>query len=336
MISEIIIASGNPGKAREIAKILSQAQILAQAEYGADGLGIRVLTIKEAIGETPEVVENGLSLSDNAWLKADAARSALTSADKARSAGAIVAADDSGLFVDCLGGRPGIHSARYGGAGATYADKIQMLLKEIGAAEEAQAIEAQAAEIGAAEEAHTTEIAAAEARGSEARAAEDPAASRGAEAQTTEEVHAVEEAQAVEAQAAMIGAAEDPADSRAAAEEAQAVEAQAAEIGAACFRAAEDPAASRGAAGFRAASFRCVMAVSCPDGGRYTAEGECRGLITHAPTGSNGFGYDPIFFAPQYGRTMAELTEAEKNRISHRGIAVRRMAAIIKSLTEQR
>jgi XTP/dITP diphosphohydrolase len=71
----------------------------------------------------------------------------------------------------------------------------------------------------------------------------------------------------------------------------------------------------------RTARFRCVIAVAHPGGAVDTVEGTCEGYITTEPRGSNGFGYDPIFFLPEYGKTIAELAPEVKNRISHRGRA---------------
>ena len=71
----------------------------------------------------------------------------------------------------------------------------------------------------------------------------------------------------------------------------------------------------------RTARFRCVIVVACPDGAQLTADGTCEGLITAAPQGSGGFGYDPIFFHPPSGRTFGELPAAVKNRLSHRAVA---------------
>jgi len=72
----------------------------------------------------------------------------------------------------------------------------------------------------------------------------------------------------------------------------------------------------------RRARFRCVVAVAQPDGAMITGEGIREGLIAHEPRGSNGFGYDPIFYMPGYRATMAELEPVIKNRISHRALAV--------------
>lgn len=71
----------------------------------------------------------------------------------------------------------------------------------------------------------------------------------------------------------------------------------------------------------RAARFRCVIALAWPDGRAAVAEGVVEGRIAREPRGEHGFGYDPIFFVPEYGCTMAELPEEVKNRISHRARA---------------
>jgi len=73
----------------------------------------------------------------------------------------------------------------------------------------------------------------------------------------------------------------------------------------------------------RTARFRCVIAIVLPGDGAYYAEGACEGWIAAAPRGGHGFGYDPIFALAGTERRMAELTMAEKNRISHRGQAFR-------------
>lgn len=71
------------------------------------------------------------------------------------------------------------------------------------------------------------------------------------------------------------------------------------------------------------ARFRCTIAISTPEGGLYYSGGQVRGEIIPEERGSHGFGYDPIFLLPELGRTMAELTMAEKNRLSHRARALR-------------
>ena len=72
----------------------------------------------------------------------------------------------------------------------------------------------------------------------------------------------------------------------------------------------------------RTARFRCLIVVTTPDGTFHQAEGVCEGYIALSPAGKGGFGYDPVFYLPAYGCTMAELSFAEKNRISHRARAV--------------
>lgn len=64
----------------------------------------------------------------------------------------------------------------------------------------------------------------------------------------------------------------------------------------------------------------------------FVVRGEFRGVICHAPAGCGGFGYDPLFFLPEYGMTSAEITAEEKNRISHRGKAVRSFGEVLKSI----
>ena len=71
----------------------------------------------------------------------------------------------------------------------------------------------------------------------------------------------------------------------------------------------------------RRAAFECAVSIAVPSGPALTYEARCEGLIAEAASGSNGFGYDPIFFYPPYNKTFAELTIQEKNRISHRGKA---------------
>lgn len=71
----------------------------------------------------------------------------------------------------------------------------------------------------------------------------------------------------------------------------------------------------------RTARFRCVIAIATPRGQVHICEGECSGLILGEPRGEGGFGYDPVFWLPELGRTMAELAPEEKNRVSHRGRA---------------
>ena len=71
----------------------------------------------------------------------------------------------------------------------------------------------------------------------------------------------------------------------------------------------------------RAARFRCAIALAEPSGYCRVVEGVIEGVIADRPCGAHGFGYDPIFLVPELGKTMAELTPEQKNRISHRGRA---------------
>ncbi len=75
----------------------------------------------------------------------------------------------------------------------------------------------------------------------------------------------------------------------------------------------------------RGARFKCVIAVVFPGGREILAEGMCKGRIGSKEKGRRGFGYDPLFVLPNYGKTMAELPLKEKNRISHRGKALRKI-----------
>lgn len=72
----------------------------------------------------------------------------------------------------------------------------------------------------------------------------------------------------------------------------------------------------------RTARFRCAVAIAEPGGETAIAEGMCEGRIAIAPSGINGFGYDPVFFLPEHGCTMAELHDRVKNSVSHRARAV--------------
>ena len=77
----------------------------------------------------------------------------------------------------------------------------------------------------------------------------------------------------------------------------------------------------RGAA-TRNAHFACAVACAFPDGRTLTAEGRCDGTIAFAPMGTDGFGYDPVFFVPELRKTFAQLTAEEKSAVSHRGRAL--------------
>jgi len=186
----VIIATKNRGKSREIKEILKVDSV----RY----IDLNDLDFKD------EIVEYGKSFEENALIKAT------TIFDRY---GIPVIADDSGLEVDVLNGRPGVYSARYAGENATDQENNELLLSELSKVPDIK----------------------------------------------------------------------------------------------------------------RKARFVCV-AVFYYDRDRYVVErGEVEGYITHNPVGTNGFGYDPIFYLPEFKKTMAELSSEEKNRISHRGQAFRRL-----------
>ncbi len=82
----------------------------------------------------------------------------------------------------------------------------------------------------------------------------------------------------------------------------------------------------------RTARFRCVIAIATPEGKTEVCYGECHGIIALEPKGANGFGYDPVFFLPELGMTMAELPLQTKNRLSHRARACKRARQLLKKL----
>lgn len=81
--------------------------------------------------------------------------------------------------------------------------------------------------------------------------------------------------------------------------------------------------------GKRQARFVCVIAIATPDGKVEFCSGECDGIIALKPRGNRGFGYDPVFYLPEMGKTMAELPPEVKNRISHRGRAAEKARAFL-------
>ena len=80
----------------------------------------------------------------------------------------------------------------------------------------------------------------------------------------------------------------------------------------------------------RKCRFVSAITLCMPSGDIVTARGECPGTLAYAPQGENGFGYDPIFYVPEKGKYMAELSSEEKNAISHRGKALRKMKEMLK------
>ena len=85
----------------------------------------------------------------------------------------------------------------------------------------------------------------------------------------------------------------------------------------------------------RQAAFHCVVALAWPDGRCETYDGQVSGLIMRGGRGDGGFGYDPLFIVPEYGKTMAELPLEIKNRISHRGTALRKVIPLLMELADQ-
>ena len=83
----------------------------------------------------------------------------------------------------------------------------------------------------------------------------------------------------------------------------------------------------------RTAHFICVIAIATPEGKVETCTGECTGLITFEPRGNRGFGYDPVFLLPEFGKTMAELPLSLKNVISHRYKAALQVPDILRKLS---
>ena len=81
----------------------------------------------------------------------------------------------------------------------------------------------------------------------------------------------------------------------------------------------------------RTAKFVCSIAVVRPDGSEFTVRGEVCGFLHEKPMGDGGFGYDPIFYVPEFGMTTAQMTKEQKNSISHRGKASRAMAEKLKA-----
>ena len=85
----------------------------------------------------------------------------------------------------------------------------------------------------------------------------------------------------------------------------------------------------------RSARFICVIAMALPDGREFVAEGSCEGMISSEPTGSNGFGYDPVFYIPELKSTMAQISLKDKNRISHRAKALESAYKIFSGMTHE-
>lgn len=84
----------------------------------------------------------------------------------------------------------------------------------------------------------------------------------------------------------------------------------------------------------RNAAFQCVISIAVPTGAALTYEGECKGILTKEPMGDNGFGYDPLFFYPDFNKTFAQLTLEEKGQVSHRGKALKEIANEVDKIIE--
>jgi len=85
----------------------------------------------------------------------------------------------------------------------------------------------------------------------------------------------------------------------------------------------------------RTASFKCALAVATPEGKHDVVTGTCSGVITHEPRGNAGFGYDPVFYYPEYGKTFAELEPEMKDSVSHRRRAIEKLLLILPRSLEQ-
>ncbi|KMY54944.1 nucleoside-triphosphate diphosphatase [Bacillus sp. FJAT-27231] len=193
-MNKVIIATKNEGKAKEFSSLF--------ADYG-----IEVQTLLD-YPSLPDVEETGHTFEENAVLKAEAI---------ADETGQLVIADDSGLSIDALDGRPGVYSARYAGAKKDDEANIQKVLAELKGVPEEK----------------------------------------------------------------------------------------------------------------RTARFHCVLAIARPGEKTVTVSGACEGKITSEKQGANGFGYDPIFWVEDFQKTMAELQPEEKNSISHRGWAMKKLGALL-------
>jgi XTP/dITP diphosphohydrolase len=195
-LKDIVLATRNRHKAAEVAALL-------------DGLGFRIRTLDE-FPHAPEVIEDGVTCEANAVKKAR---------EIADATGLPAVADDTGLEVDALGGRPGVYAARYAGEQATYESNCRKLIHELSGVPLAK----------------------------------------------------------------------------------------------------------------RTARFITVAAFAIPSHQVRITTGELRGLIAETPAGSQGFGYDPVFFVPELGKTLAEMSSEEKNRVSHRAKAFLKLRMLLKS-----
>lgn len=208
--NQLVVATSNRGKLAEFRQLLA-------------GLDVELFTIDDVVRPRPTIIEDGETFEENAIKKAKTV---------AHAAMMLTLADDSGLEVDALDGRPGVRSARFAHERATDAENNAELLSAL------EAINS--------------------------RSASPPP---------------------------------------------------------------------------RTARFRCVLALVDPftdDGAPILVDGTCEGSIAQSPRGSGGFGYDPLFVVENTGKTIAELSDAEKNAVSHRGRAVEKLRPILAKLLAAR
>lgn len=196
---KLLLATGNEHKARELGALLGRVPL-------------ELTTLKE-FPAVPPVVEDGRTLMENAVKKA---------IGPALATGLWALADDTGLEVEALGGRPGVFSARYAGPDCDFKANCEKLLSEL-------------------------------------EGVPPPA---------------------------------------------------------------------------RRAVFRTVVALASPEGRVQCREGLLEGRIASHPVGKNGFGYDPVFFIPDEGRTLAQLDDDEKNALSHRALALKAILPVLEDLAK--
>jgi len=192
----LVLATGNQHKQEEILAMLND-------------LPVKILTLRD-FPQAPVIEEDGLTCEENAIKKAQGI---------AKYTGHVTLADDTGLEVQALDGRPGVYAARYAGEHATYEDNCQKLLQEL----------------------------------------------------------------------------------------------------------------SGVTAGHRQARFLTVVSIANPQGEVDVTEGALEGEITEAVQGTQGFGYDPVFWLPDLHKTLAEVSLEEKNTISHRAVALQKAKALLKT-----
>lgn len=207
---EVVICTTNKGKLHEFKLLMEHDDT-------------PVKSIAEVINPVPEIVEDGKTFVENAKKKVQPFPAVLNR---------IYISDDSGLEVHCLGGAPGILSARYGGKNATDHDRCIKILADM--------------------------------------------------------------------QKKLVEKKKDPKDPK-----------------------------------NRTANFTCAIAIKYHNGVIETFEGHCHGHIALAPKGLSGFGYDPIFIPEGFSVTMAELSLAQKNKVSHRSAALLKLAKRMQEFGEK-